>query len=93
MTASLPTIDERLLELDRLADSLESMTVADRTAAIDNVLYFEAHVLAPEHPLADDFKLHSRALAAADPSDVGTLRHELHELVRKSMISGMPSSP
>jgi hypothetical protein len=90
---TLPSIDDRIGEIDRLADRIEYMTVSDRVAAIDNVLYFLAHCRVSETPLDYELIAHSRVLAAADPDDVVALKRELHELVRKSMITGTPSSP
>ena len=89
----LPTLDERIGEIDRLADSLDQMPLCDRVAAIDNVLYFLAHCVVSETPLDFELIAHSRALAGADPNDTATLKRELHELVRKSMMTGTPSSP
>jgi hypothetical protein len=87
------TLDEQTGELDRLADALDYLSIAERAAAIDHVLGCLAHVVVNETPLDYEVLAHARMLATTDPSDTCTLRRELHELVRKSMIAGTPSSP
>ena len=91
--AAMPTLDERIGEIDRLADELDAMSIADRVVAIDKVRAFLANVVVTETPLDYEIQAHSRVLASADPSDTATLRRELRELSRASMIAGTPSSP
>src|SRR4051794_2711933 len=52
----------RVDELARLANSLDEMSLSDRTAGIDNVLYFLRNVLVP-HALAEEDVLYP-AIAA-----------------------------
>jgi iron-sulfur cluster repair protein YtfE (RIC family) len=84
----------RVDELARLGDSLEEMSLSDRVAGIDNVLYFLRHVLVP-HALAEEDVLYP-AIAAilGDPraTDPMKLDHVAVQELSQELAAADPAN-
>ena len=84
----------RVDEVARLADSLEEMSLSDRVAGIDNVLYFLRHVLVP-HARAEEDVLYpavAAILGAPSATDAMKLDHVAVQELSQELAAADPAN-